>query len=145
MSNDKCTHGRVLCSECVVVTDAAKRAYDIAKSYVVFTPRDELINSWIAFRLADGGYDGTLYGSKRDAVRHQVSEYLCAYFCYRNAPAGFASPKDAQIYLNINRAYYDNGLRLPDPDAPDGGPDMIIPLTSEGMDSQLRQLIGKGY
>jgi hypothetical protein len=129
----------------VVVSDAAKRAYDIAKSYAVFVPLEQRVNSWIALRLYDGGYDGTLYESKRDAVRHQVSEFLCAYFCYRNAPNGFASPRDAQLWLDMNRAYYDSGFRMPDPDAADGGPDVIMPLTNEDFSSQLRELIGKGY
>jgi hypothetical protein len=139
----KCPHGRELCAQCVVITDAGKRAYDIIKGYVAFIPHDQRVRSWVALRLEDGGSDGELYESKRDAVRHQVNEFLCAYFSYRNSPSGFASTLDAQLYLNWNRALYDRGMRLPDPDDKAGGPDLITPLTMEDYAAQLNKLISR--
>ena len=142
---ERCRHGRAICSECVVVQDAGKRAYDTAAGVAVFTPWDQRIRSWIAFRLADGGWDGTLYESKRDAIRHQVSEYLCGYFSFRGAPNGFSSPRDAQLWLDYHRAAYDAGFRLPDPDEPAGGPDLMIPTALEEMIIQRSRLIrGRG-
>jgi hypothetical protein len=78
-THDKCKHGNRICSMCVIVSDAAKRASDVVNSYAVFTPYEDLINCYVALRLSDGGHDGTLYYSKREAVRHQSDEKLCAY------------------------------------------------------------------
>lgn len=136
----KCIHGNTICSMCVLVSDAAKRASDIVNSYAVFTPWDELVNSWVALRLIDGGHDGTLYSSKRDAVRHQSREQLCAYYSYRFHGTKGTSPKDMQIYLDYHRLAYDNGFRLPDPDDPTGGPDLIMPITNTQLFGQLERL-----
>lgn len=133
---DLCEHGRRVCSDCVVVTDAARRAYDIIRAYVHFVPFEERVRSWVALRLADGGSDGTLYESRREAVRHQSDEKLCAYFSYRNAPNGFASQKDAQLYMDYHRMTYDQGHRLPDPDDRHGGPELIMPTAREQIMAQ---------
>ena len=106
-------------------SDAAKRASDIVNSYLSFIPWDELRFKWLAIRLSDGGYDGNLYDSKRDAVRHQLDEFLCAYVCYRNLQAG-AKPKDMELFLQFNRDAYDAGFRLPDPDDQFGGRQVLM-------------------
>jgi hypothetical protein len=133
---DLCGHGRKVCADCVVVTDAARRAYDIVASFVHFVPFEQRVRSWLALRLADGGYDGTLYESRREAVRHQSDEKLCAYFTYRGAPNGFSSQKDAQLYLDYYRMAYDQGFRLPDPDDRSGGPELIMPTARETVMAQ---------
>ena len=137
MADLKCKHGRQLCSECLFVTDAAKRARDIINSYTAYVPYEQRVRSWVALRLADGGSDGVLYDSKREAVRHQPDEFLCAYFSYRGAPNGFASVKDAAIWLEYHRQAYDAGFRTPDPDAASGGPDLIMPTPNEQVALQL--------
>lgn len=104
------------------VSDAAKRCADIVNGYISFVPWDELKHKFIAIRLSDGGSDGTLYDSKRDAVRHQSDEKLCAYIAFRNL-AGGMNPIEAERYLKWNRDAYDAGMRLPDPDHQSGGPD----------------------
>jgi hypothetical protein len=109
------------------VEDAAKRCADIVNSFLAFVPWDELKNKWLAIRLIDGGHDGTLYDSKRDAVRHQSDEKLCCYISYRNCAAGI-SAIEAQRFLDFNRAAYDAGFRLPDPDDVTGGPDLFMPF-----------------
>lgn len=133
-----------MCSECVVVDDAAKRAYDIIRGLVTFTEYDHRVRQspWVAIRLSDGGSDGVMYDTKREAVRHQLHESTCAYFCFRTAPNGFSSKKDAAVFLAYHRAAYDAGFRLPDPDDPSGGSDLIIPTTQEHVYGQIARLIG---
>jgi len=106
-------------------SDAAKRASDIINGYRAFVPWDELIHKVVAIRLSDGGSDGVLYDSKRDAVRHQLDEFLCAYVHLRNLVGG-ASPREMEIFLKWNRDAYDAGFRLPDPDDVKGGPELIM-------------------
>lgn len=141
--NSRCPHGNRICSVCVVVSDAAKRCADIINAYATFVPFEHRVRCWVAIRLSDGGSDGTLYESRRDAVRHQSDEKLCAYFTYRNSPHGM-KPKDAQLWLDYHRAAYDAGFRLPDPDHQTGGPDLIMPLPWEQFALQRRRLIGPG-
>lgn len=128
---DLCLHGRRICSECVVVTDAARRAYDVVAGYVGIVPFELRVKCWIALRLADGGSDGVIYDDRRECIRHQSDEKLCAYFTYRTAPNGFSSQKDAQLYLDYHRMAYDQGFRLPDPDDKHGGPELIVPTSRE--------------
>jgi hypothetical protein len=142
----KCRHGRKICSDCIVVDDAAKRAYDAVRELATFNDYDTRVKQspWVALRLSDGESDGRLYDTKRDAVRHQLHEMLCAYFCFRNAPSGFATYRDAAIYLAWNRAAYDSGMRMPDPDARNGGRDLVLPTVGEHLDNQLRRLLMRG-
>ena len=106
-------------------SDAAKRASDIVNSYRLFVPWDELRTKWLAIRLSDGGYDGTLYDSKRDAVRHQLDEFLCAYVCFKNLVGG-STPREMELFLKFNRDAYDAGFRLPDPDSQFGGREVLM-------------------
>jgi len=87
--------------------------------------REELKHKVIAIRLADGGHDGTLYDSKRDAVRHQLDETLCAYVYFHNLPAG-TNPREMEVFLKFNRDAYDKGFRLTDPDDHRGGREVIM-------------------
>jgi hypothetical protein len=132
-TNDKCTHGNRICSMCVIVSDAAKRASDIVNGYAAFTPYDDLINCYVAIRLSDGGHDGVLYRSKREAVRRQSDEKLCAYYSYRFHGIRGTTAKDMQLFLDFHRVAYDSGFRLPDPDDRQGGKDLIMPITYEQM------------
>lgn len=106
------------------VGDAARRCADIVNGYVHDRPWDELRSKWIAVSLNNGAHDGNLYDTKRDAVRHQANEFLCAYVSFRNLPAGI-SPIEAERFLMWNRRAYDAGFRLPDPDAQTGGLDLF--------------------
>lgn len=143
MSGDeKCqAHGRSVCSDCCNIPDSARRAYDVIRSYTAFVGYDERVRSWVALRLEDGGSDGTLYGSKQDAIKHQAHEHLCAYFSYRGAPDGFSSVKDAAVWLEFHRHAYSQGFRLADPDDRAGGPELIMPTTQEQVMGQLRSLL----
>lgn len=107
------------------ISDEAKRASDIVNGYYAYVPWDQLRNSCIAIRLSDGGSDGVLYDNKRDAVRHQTDEFLCAYIFPRNCANGI-SPLEAERFLAFTRGAYNAGMRLPDPDAMDGGKDPFM-------------------
>lgn len=127
VDHPRCEHGLVLCSQCVVVSDAARRMADQINNRLAFSGW-EIRNSWMAFKLDDGSTTGTLYDSRIDAVRHCDEKYH-AFFCFRNALSG-VTPKDCQIFLNMNRHAYDAGGHLVDPDAPNGGVDLILPSAS---------------
>lgn len=109
-------------------SDEAKRASDIINAYYSYVPLDRLLRSWVAIRLSDGGSDGVLYDSKRDAVRHQSDEFLCAYICLKNCPNGI-SKLEAERFLAFTRSAYEAGFRLPDPDDITGGRDVFMPVS----------------
>jgi len=120
------------------VDDAAKRAYDVVREIVGNLSYEErTAYPYVALKLSDGSSDGKNYDTKREAVAAQFHEQLCAYFSFRLAPNGFATPRDAAIFLAYHRAAYDAGARLPDPDAPHGGRDLIMPTTPEHLGGQL--------
>lgn len=112
----------------VSISDDAKRASDIVNGYYAYVKWEELKISWVAIRLSDGGSDGTLYHSKRDAVQHQSDEFVCAYVSLRNCPNG-VSPLEMERFLAFTRGAYDAGMRLPDPDAMDGGPEPFMEVS----------------
>src|ERR1700750_372559 len=93
--------------------DAAKRLSDIVNGYAVAYPSAMLESMWLAIRLSDGNTDGNVYECRRDAVRHQPDEKLCAYLSLRAAPAGM-TVRDAYAFMSYHRAAYDAGFRLPD-------------------------------
>lgn len=119
----RCKHNLVVCSKCVIVTDAAKRMSDNINAILTYTPW-EARNGWMAFRLADGGSDGTLYDTRADAIRHQSDEKLCAYFCLKSAMGG-TNARDCQLFLNVHRhAYSVDGGHMAEPAAPQ----LIVPV-----------------
>lgn len=120
-------------------SDAARRMADIVNGYLVAIPWEQLCRQFLAVRLADGGSDGVLYDSRRDAVRHQLHEQLCCYVAFRNIAAGI-SPREAEAFIGWNRAAYDAGFRLPDPDDLSGGPELIAPVAREDLSTQVRTL-----
>jgi hypothetical protein len=72
---------------------------------------------WVAIRLSDGGSDGVLYDTRRDAIVHQVHEKQCCYV--RLPPFGQTmNYREAESYLTFHRSIYDAGYRLQDPDDP---------------------------
>jgi len=132
----------VLCSRCIVAGDAAMRAFEQLRNIAVHTDWETRVNSIVTIRLRDGHCDGVLYETKQAAVKHcGGNEQWYAFFSFRSAPNGFASPRDAAVYLEYHRQAYDNGWRLPDPDARDGGPDMIMPAPQEHVTDQLARLM----
>lgn len=120
-----CRHKLAICPDCIIVTDAAKRMSGIVNGLVTFTPLWELKSKWIAIRLADGGYDGTLYDTREDAIRHQLDERFCAYVAMQSMIQG-ANPRDCAIYLEYHRQAYDANMRLHEPEAPQ----LILPTSA---------------
>ena len=119
--------------------NAAKRLSGIVNSLCVIYPMDVVINSWIAVRLSDGGTDGVLYETRRDAVRHQPHEKQCAYLSLRQAPGGM-DIQAAYAVLKFHRDAYDAGYVFTDPEHPTGGIDMQMPIAMEDLRSQIRRL-----
>lgn len=68
---------------------------------------------WVAIRLADGGSDGVLYDTRRDAIAHQMHERQCAYV---RVPSDDMSPKSAQVFLDFTRQCYDANIPMADPE-----------------------------
>lgn len=118
MPGQKCRHGNIICELCLTPSDEAKRFSGIVNALISFSSPFELRRSWLAIRLSDGGYDGTIYDTRADAIRHQSDERLCAYFPIGNFMNGL-SPLDAQILLDVQRHAYDQGLRITDEKDPD--------------------------
>jgi hypothetical protein len=77
----------------------------------------------MAFALADGQTDHTVYPSKSAAVDHQSNEFLYMYVCLRSCPSGMPE-RDAQLFLDVHREAYDNGMRLSEPESPS----LIMPI-----------------
>ena len=119
-----CRHGQAICPQCIQIDDAAKRMAGIINSLVVFVPLWELKTKWIAIKLQDGSYDGTLYDTREDAIRHQLDERFCAYVCMGGMLSG-AKVLDCAIYLEVHRQAYDSGMRLHEPEAPQ----IIMPVS----------------
>ena len=125
MTEKRCRHNLVICSQCVRITDAAKRMSDMINGCITFYGAWEIRNKWMAFALQDGRSDGVLYDTKQAAVKHVSNENYYAFFCFRGALGG-SNPKDCQLFLDINRHAYEHGNRLADPDDRTGGGDLIV-------------------
>src|ERR1700751_5305891 len=83
----RCRHNLEICSRCVVPTDAAKRMADTINLKIISHTWDELVNGYMAFKLADGTSDNVLYDSHAVAARH-TDETQCGYFCFRSGMGG---------------------------------------------------------
>jgi hypothetical protein len=105
----------------LVAADIGRRAADNINLHVI----GKNVNKWVALRLLDGSSDGIPYDSRRDAIVHQLHEQQC---CYIKVTLDGITPTDALRFILVNRALYDAGFRLADPDMP-GEP--IYPNTDE--------------
>lgn len=108
---------------------AAHRASDI----VTLAAITGSAGRWVAIRLSDGGWDGTLYDHRSEAVRHQFHEQLC---CYAQVPPGGMTPMEADAFLSYHRALYDAGFRLPDPEFQPP----LMPLSAKDQAAQITAL-----
>ena len=106
--------------------DAARRASDTVNTYLAYRGWDEIKHCWLAFTMDTGESDGVLYESKRDAVRHQSDEFKRFYVALRGLGPGGAKPHEMAVFFQFQRDAYDAGFRLPDPDAKDGGPEVLM-------------------
>jgi hypothetical protein len=119
--------------------DSAKRLSGIINSLVICHPIETLIHSWIAVRLSDGGYDGTLYDTRRDAVRHQQYEKQCAYL--NLAPiAGGMEIQAAYAILKFHRDAYAADMTFIDPEHETGGMDIGMPIAMEDVRTHIHRM-----
>jgi hypothetical protein len=119
----------------VSASEAGRRCSDIISLHILAGDAGR----WAAVRLSDGGSDGIAYDTRADAVRHQLHETLCAYV---KIPRDAMPPAEATRFLGINRMFYDKGLRLIDPDAPER--EMILPERTEDLDALMAQILREG-
>lgn len=115
--DDYCRHGLRVCSTCAIVEDAGRRMAELVNLRVTSAPWDVIVNSWMAFRLADGSSDNVLYDTRDAALKHQPDEKRCFYLCMRNAMGGI-KPLDAQLLINMQRQIVDAGGGMSEPEAP---------------------------
>lgn len=109
-----CKHGKRICVQCVVISDAAKRMSEAVGLAIIANPPEVTSKGWMAFALADGQTDHVIYPSKAAAIAHQHDEFRYAYLNLAQC-LGAMPLKDAQIWLDVHRQAYDGGLRLTDP------------------------------
>lgn len=122
--------------------DSAKRLSGIINSLVIIHPIDTLIHSWIAVRLSDGGYDGTLYDTRQDAVRHQQYEQQCAYLNLAPVMGGM-DVQAAYAILKFHRDAYDADMTFIDPEHPTGGMDIGMPIAMEDVRAHIHRMHNK--
>lgn len=109
-------------------SDAAKRTSDEYNLHRTAGGLD-VVGHWIACRLSDGSSDHALYGSRREAVRHQKhNEQLYIYVQIRPCDMSVC---EAASFLRFNRQAYENGFRLTDPEHRAGGRQIITRLGRE--------------
>lgn len=116
-------------------TDAAKKVCDTYNLHKMADPRGS-IGRWFACALADGETDGVLYDSKRDAVRHQ--HHNESRYTFLKVGPSSMNVCEAEVMLGTARQLYEKGLRMSDPDARNGGPDVIKRLMVEDQLNMLR-------
>lgn len=119
-------------------SDAAKRMSDTHNLHLTVRGHDA-VGRFFAAALHDGSGDGVLYESKADAVRHQ--KHNEQFYVYVPVTPASTSPCEMQSWLTYVRALYDAGARLPDRDAPSGGPQPIPRLTVEDHRAAVRSVL----
>lgn len=108
------------------VDDRSRRVSDSFNARITFMKWDEIQHAWMAFKLSDGSTDGNVYYSRREAIRHQTDERVCAYIAFKNCPNGI-SPSEAGRFMFYTEQAYKAGGVLPDPDQQFGGPEPFMP------------------
>jgi hypothetical protein len=117
--------------ELYALKEAGKRMAGILNAQVCFG-KGLQFGRVMAFALADGSGDGTVYDTYHDAMAHQAHERECHYEILR--PASYSADECA-LTLAYARAFYDAGGR-PDPQYPMP----IAPVRLEDRTAKLRQM-----
>lgn len=87
----------------------AYRCSEIIRAHIA----DGKTDGWVAVRLSDGGTDGIVYDTRRNAIRFQLHETQCAYV---QVPWDNFPVHHAERFLAIHRDLYKAGFRMTDPD-----------------------------
>lgn len=98
------------------IREAGKRIADALNARLTFGDPFELRHCVMAFRLADGTTDGTVYDSIKDAKRFTDERRFC-YFAFLNLLGG-ASPYECAITLAFYREAHEAGLGQRDNEIP---------------------------
>jgi hypothetical protein len=107
---------------------------DIVNNVRMSLDWSDIKHGFMAFTLADGQSDGTIYDTRDDAIRHhrnKASRYF--YFSLREAAHGITSREAAQV-IALTRVQAERGRYHPEANlAP------INPITMEDVISELMQ------
>lgn len=95
-------------------SDAAKKVADTYNLHRVAQGYDA-IGCWFASALEDGTTDGTLYESKKTAIKHQ--KHNEEYYTYIQIVPASMTICDAEVMLKVARMAYSKGMRLSDGDS----------------------------
>lgn len=118
-------------------TDDAKRMADQVNLHIAADPANAA-GKVIAVSLADGSSDGQLYPDKYTAALHQ--HHNERFYAFIRIPPTGMPVCDAESFLWVHRMARQRDIGSPDLAAPGGGPDLIMPLTKEGVGRQIRAL-----
>lgn len=118
-------------------SDVGKRIADQYSLHRVADPHGS-IGKWFAVTLHDGTSDGTLYDTKQQCIRHQKQFEM--YYAYIQVTPAHMTPKYADTFIDLHRRMYDKGIRMADPDASNGGRDVIRRLTETDQRNQTRSI-----
>jgi hypothetical protein len=123
-------------------SDAAQR---ISDTYALHRLADPIgtLGKWFGVALVDGTSDGVLYDTRRDCVIHQ--KHNESYYAYICIVPSYLCVCDAEIFLNIQRQFFDKGIRMNDREHRAGGLAMIPRVTHEDQMRQVRDAINGAF
>jgi hypothetical protein len=122
-------------------SDAAKRFSD----WYNLHRAAGLDRGWFAVMLDDGASNGDVYDTRGEAVRHMWPNERWYFYCTLNAGPSM-SVCAAESVLRWRRTMNEVEGPLLNPDAPDGGLEVIPRLTTEDQEAQIRAVrTGRGH
>ena len=116
-------------------SDAAKKVMDTYNLHRTAQGYDA-IGCWFASALEDGTTDGSLYESKKSAIKHQKNNEN--YYTYIQIVPASMSVCDAEVMLRVARMAYSKGMRLSDGDS---RMELIRRLTREDQVAMSRGIV----
>lgn len=94
--------------------ECGKRISDHINIHILCNDWFDIKNNWMAFDLAEGRSDGTLYDSHKDAADHQRDERRALYVCFSGIGPNGAVPMECSKLLGFWRDAYKAGGRFID-------------------------------
>jgi hypothetical protein len=124
---------RLSIKERAALAECGKRMYDVINQALCDFGPWQIKDSWLAFKLEDGSWDGNIYDSMK-AARKFSDPYRCCYYSFRAALAGI-SARDCEIFLDFHRQAREALLPQADPDENKAR----VPIMSFGAGDIFRQ------